>query len=141
MTMRPPRVLYLAPPLLKPGQITRYTFVSEEILGLTESGITSYVLSTAISKPYLQDGVRMVPVPPGKKVAEVLRTLSFLLRHWNTLPQGLLANFRKLYHKVRIERVAADLVRREGIDLIHSNFCYPGGWAVRWPAGRAVCRW
>ena len=121
------KVLYLAPSRKRPEQITRYSFIDEEIVGLSEAGVEAYVLSASDDWTEDRGKIRMRPLPLETSLGERARTISFLLRHARLIPTGAWSDLPSLYHTVRIERNVADLVRSEKIDLIHSHFGSPGG--------------
>jgi glycosyltransferase involved in cell wall biosynthesis len=49
-------------------------------------------------------------------------------RTLRVVPWGAVRNAREFVHALRIEAAAADVITREQIDVVHSNFGWPGGF-------------
>jgi glycosyltransferase involved in cell wall biosynthesis len=121
------KVLHLAPPAVKPDALTAHSFIDEEILALREAGIDCQVLSDT-GTASVRHGVS-VSAPASLTLPHKLRRLlSFSRRNARALPVMALRHPRQLAHALRVEEAAADLIRREGIDLVHSHFGWPGGF-------------
>jgi glycosyltransferase involved in cell wall biosynthesis len=120
------RVLYLAPSGRRAGQLSRYTFLDEEIRALADAGIEAFVISTHV--PDFDEGRLHLRAVPEGSARERLRTLEFLARHLPDVPSRNLADWYQCYHIGRIERFAAEVIERERIELIHSYFGWPGGF-------------
>lgn len=121
------RVLYLAPPGRIPGQLSRYSFLDEEIRALADAGVEIYVLSSA-DPVDRDDGPVHIRAVPRESLLERARTVAFALRHIRRVPLANLFNARWCYLALREERLAAELVQREHISLIHSFFARPLGF-------------
>lgn len=123
------RVLYLASPRKRPEQITAFSFIDEELEALAAAGVEAYVLSTEVEREHRHRGARLCPVPPARSPAERLAVLRFLYATRALLPGTLaLRRLPYLVHVARIEQAAAQLAQREGIEVLHSHFGYPGGF-------------
>ncbi len=120
------KVLYLAPSAPRPDRLTAHSFIDEEIHAFAEAGITAHLLSSTATAHGDIGRVRVHAMPPSSLSARA-SSLAFLLAQRRTLPRRLLTHLRKTGYFARIERAAVDVVRREGIDLIHSHFGWPGG--------------
>ncbi len=120
------KVLYLAPSADRPDRLTAHTFLDEEIRAFRSAGVEAYLLSTSADRDYELDGVRVCTVPPAEW-RDRGRTLAFLLRRSAGLPPRFLRDSREAAYLAHLERLAAGLVRRERIDLVHSIFGWPGG--------------
>lgn len=121
------RVLYLAPRSHHPGELSRYSFLEEEIRALADAGIEAYVLS-AVEARDLDHGRVHVRALPADSMGERARTLGFLARHLGDVPLANLTSALQCYRSVRFEHFAANVIGREGISLIHSYFGWPGGF-------------
>jgi glycosyltransferase involved in cell wall biosynthesis len=120
------RVLYLAPSSRQPGALSRYSFLDEEIRALADAGVEAYVLSYAERADTDEGRIHLRAVPPDS-LSERGRTITFASRHLGRMPIANLIEFQRWYRGVRIERLAAEVVAREGIDIIHSFFGWPRG--------------
>ncbi len=109
------KVLFLAPPRLREGTLTAYTFVDEEITALAQAGVQPILLSTTFEEDFEQRGIQVRVVPGEHSAGSRMGTLGFLLRRMRRIPPRWLLNFGHCFHTARVERFAADLVRREGI--------------------------
>jgi glycosyltransferase involved in cell wall biosynthesis len=135
------RVLYLVPPAKRPERIGAYTFLDEEIHALSASGIEAYVLSTLTPQDAVCGNVRVISVDARTSLTEELDTAAFIAKHAAAIPRGNLFSPRALYRCARIERVAADFILSENIDVIHSHFAWPkgfGGLMARAATGRPL---
>jgi glycosyltransferase involved in cell wall biosynthesis len=121
------KVLQLVPPADTGGGIAAYGFLDEEMHALSGRGVQLFVISPTLSAPRTVDGVRVLPLPPGRSPEELLRTSAFVLRQRARIPRESLRPISSFVHAARIERFAADTIRREGIDLVHSHFGWPRG--------------
>ena len=126
--MRPAlRVLYLAPPSEQAGPLSRYSFLDEEIRALAEAGVDAYVISR-VRSAQRDEGRLHVRALPEDSVHERARTLAFMARRFSDIPVGNYADFRQVYRTMRVERFAAEVIRREKISLVHSFFGWPRGF-------------
>lgn len=115
------RVLYLVPPGRRADQITPHSFLDEEIEGLARTGIQPWVLSQT-EQPDLQRGpVRIRAVRRGRW-RERARVPRILTQYADAFPLHSIPSLVKAFHPVRLELSAAQLVRSEALDLIHSHF-------------------
>ena len=123
------KVLYLAPSSPSGATITAYSFLDEEILGLQDAGTEIVVISTDDRRDRLVRGVQICGLPEGASWHERSLTARFLVHSRGiVLNRHLVRHFREIYHVVRIERFAADLVRHYRVDVIHSHFGWPAGF-------------
>ena len=123
----PLRVLYLAPPSEKPGPLSRYSFLDEEIRALASRGVDVYVISR-LPGATSDEGRVHVRALPADSLQERAKTLGFIARHLKGIPLANFGDFEQVYRTMRVERFAADLISREGISLIHSFFAWPRGF-------------
>jgi glycosyltransferase involved in cell wall biosynthesis len=122
------KVLCLAPPKTRPERITAFTFVDEEIEALATSRVEVYVLSAGVARDEEHGRIHVRALPPSG-MDERGRVLRFLWQNRGALPRREAVRQLKLcFYYARIEHAAAELVRRERIDLIHSHFGFPGGF-------------
>ncbi len=134
------RVLYLAPSGADPTELTPFSFLNEEIEGLAAKGVQPYVLSESAPEDEWRDGVRVIAVSRGSW-SERARTVGFLTSHRRLLPSGWFRYLSKSFHRIRLERFAAAVVREHEIDLIHSHFGCAlslGGVLARAETGRPL---
>ena len=108
------RVLYLVPQPKREGQLARYSFLNEEIRALSAAGVEAVVLSRATLEER------------STRLRASAQALPFVLRRIGAIPTRNLLT-RAAYSSYRVECFAADLIRRERIDVIHSHFGWPGG--------------
>jgi glycosyltransferase involved in cell wall biosynthesis len=121
------RVLYLAPRGTHRDQLSRYTFIDEEIRGLAEAGVEAFVLGRTGGEDRDLGRIHIRAVPPDTPLRRS-RVGSFVLRHTRQVPWRNFADVRQIYRAARIECRAAEIIRSEKIDLIHSHFGYPRGF-------------
>jgi glycosyltransferase involved in cell wall biosynthesis len=121
------KVLYLTPQPKRDGPLTAYSFLDEEISALASAGVRAYVLARRGAKIEERRGVVTWPLPPERSTGARGRSLRFLLGSAPAMPPANLFSIADWYQAARVERVAADLVRREKIDLVHSHFAWPDG--------------
>lgn len=121
------KVLQLLPPAEPGGGIAAYGFLDEEMHSLRQRGVQLFVVSPTVRAPTVVDGVRIIPLPAGRTREELLRTAAFVLRQRARIPRRAFRPVSSFLHASRIERFAADTIRRERIDLIHSHFGWPRG--------------
>jgi glycosyltransferase involved in cell wall biosynthesis len=122
------KVLYLAPQPKRDGMFTAYSFLDEEITALAAAGVQVYVLARRAAAVSDRGGVVRWPLPRERSLAARGRSLRFLLRSCGATPAANLFSFPEWYLAARTERAAAELVAREGIDVIHSHFAWPDGF-------------
>lgn len=106
------RVLHLAPPADRPDRLTAHSFIDEEIVALRAAGVRCVTLS---------------PAAPAT-LAERAGATAFAMRHAARLPAPALRSARETLHAARIEHAAAQLIRDDAIDLVHSHFGWPAGF-------------
>lgn len=121
------KVLYLAPRPGREGPFTAYSFLDEEISALAAAGIRAYVLLRRAKTVQEVDGVVRWPMPRERSLRDRGGSIGFLLKTSPVVAPGNLVALGGLYHAARIEKVAAELVRREGVELVHSHFAWPDG--------------
>jgi len=136
------KVLYLTPQPLDAARFTSVSFLEEELEALADSGLGMHVLSETGDAPgddfgerrgseasAARGSVRAHAIPSGRDAREAFGTLGFLLKQVPGMGGRILKlPARTGFHFQRVERVAARVVREEGIDVIHSHFGWPGGW-------------
>lgn len=121
------RVLYLAPAGRRPEHLSRYSFLDEEIRALADAGVEAYVVSTA-SPIDVDQGRLHIRALPQNSLVEGGKTLGFLSRRVAGVPWANLTEPVRCHTAVRIERFAAEVIKRERISLIHSYFGWPRGY-------------
>jgi glycosyltransferase involved in cell wall biosynthesis len=122
------KVLYLAPPAGASERLTAYTFMDEELQALDRAGVELSIINPDIVRDVTRGQIAIRALPPGKLIRERRRTITFLLRRFSSIAPIHLRSFAPSYHSLRIERFAADLIKHEQIDMIHSHFGWPGGF-------------
>lgn len=123
--MRTTRVLYLAPPGHTAAQLSRYSFLEEEIRSLANAGIDAFVMSTKATEDSDVGRVHVRAVP---RRWEWGRTAAFAARHASRVPLPNVRKLRECLRAIHIERTASEVIHREGISLIHSYFAWPRGF-------------
>ena len=137
-------VLYLAPPREDAGSLTAFTFVDEEILALAEAGVRVFVPTYPVAEAEPEPphpNIMLCPWPSGRQRGERGRTLAFVREIRRLVPSALWRAPRLLYHAARLERCAAEFIRKYDIDLIHSQFGWPegfGGVLAAYTSGRPL---
>lgn len=121
------KVLFLAPSGRQPGQLSRYSFLDEEMRAIAARGVEVYVVSTQEGTNLDQGRIHLRELPPDS-LSERARTLAFLIRYVFRIGISSLRDPKRLYRAVRTERFAARIVREESIVLVHSYFGWPGGF-------------
>ena len=106
------RVLHLAPPPPQPDRLTAHTFIDEEIDALRATGVECLTLGA------IADG----------RWSERATATAFAAKHVSGLTAAALRAPRETLYAVRAEMAAAQLIRDERIDLIHSHFGWPAGF-------------
>jgi glycosyltransferase involved in cell wall biosynthesis len=103
-----------------------------EILALAAAGVEMFLVAPASATPPsgrdAEPGVHVEALPTGKTVREIASTLWFLWEVRSAVPLWLWAHPLSLYRAAQTERLASELIRREQIDVVHSNFGWPGGF-------------
>jgi glycosyltransferase involved in cell wall biosynthesis len=135
------RVLYLVPQPKAADRIGAYSFLDEEIEALAGAGIEAFVLSTAAPADADLRGAHLRSAPARRSVRSRLAATGFLLRLSAQYPPANLARPLKVHRVARLEHLAAEIVRREHIDVIHSHFAWPqgyGGMLARAATGRPL---
>ena len=122
------RVLYLVPQPKRPGQLSAYSFLDEEIHALAAAGVEPYVLSTKAKRDADDGPIKIRALPPSKSLMDYAQTAAFALESRAAIPLANSWHARELYRAVAIERFAAEIVEEEKIDLIHSHFGWPGSF-------------
>lgn len=126
--MTPLKVLYLTPPAKSAAALAAQSFIEEEIRAIRTTGVTPFVLTDEAPGCILLDGVALEGMEtgrlssmagPSRLVARHPRLIAHLAR--TATPR------RDIVHALRIENAAAQLITREGIDLVHSHFGWPAG--------------
>ena len=121
------RVLYLGPRTKAQDQLSAYSFIDEEIRALANAGVEAFVLGQTgdADRNFGRIHVRGIPPDTPQRSWKVGR---FVLRHLSRIPVRNMMDPQQLYRAGRIECVAAEVIRRDKIDLIHSHFGYPRGF-------------
>jgi glycosyltransferase involved in cell wall biosynthesis len=122
------KVLYLVPQPKRPGQLSAYTFLEEEIHDLAAAGVEPYVLSTKAKRDVDDGAIKIRALPPYKSLMDYAQTAAFALESRAAIPLANAWHARELYRALAIERFAAEIVEEEQIDLIHSHFGWPGSF-------------
>ena len=123
----PIKVLYLTPQPRVPGRMTRATFIDEEIRGLAAAGIQAFVLSTEVAADTQSGSVWLKSVAARRSLVDRAQASKLLIRRVNGVPVPNWASPREWYYNGWLEHVAAKVVLKEGIDVIHSHFAWPSG--------------
>lgn len=121
------RVLYLAPAARRRGRLTEFTFLDDEIRAFAAAGVEAHLLSTSADGDRVADGVVICRLRERGTWRDRLRTLAFLARHQQLLDAVMIRHLRHTAYHARFEMLAAEYVRRNRIDLVHSMFGWPGG--------------
>jgi len=122
------KVLHLAPSARSADALTAHSFIDEEILGQREMGIECHVLSDALTSRETRHGVPVHGLPEESVAFKMRRMAALANRTAHELPWRAARNAREFVHALRIEAAAADVIRRERIDVVHSHFGWPGGF-------------
>lgn len=133
------RVLYLMPQPKRPDRIGAYTFLDEEVQALAAAGIETFVLTTKQKTDTWCGRVRLKAVRP--RLTRRSAVARFLATRLADVPWGNVLSPRVLYRAARLEYLAATVVEKEKIDLIHSHFAWPeglGGSLARAATGRPL---
>jgi glycosyltransferase involved in cell wall biosynthesis len=132
------RVLYLTAPSPDPQGLTTFSFIEEEILALHRRGVDVFMLSPEFPSVRDVQGIHVHPIAPRGSFLDRLETARFMIANARAVPlrAGTL-HPRQLVYNMRHESTAADLVRSQQIDLIHSHFGFPGGLGGRVAAAAA----
>jgi glycosyltransferase involved in cell wall biosynthesis len=121
------RVLYLVPQAKSPERISAYSFLDEEIQALASAGIDAFVLSGAATADGWCGGVRLLSLDARTSLANRILAPILLARAEGGVARQSLRYPVSSYRAAFIEQVAAGIVRRERIELIHSHFAWPKG--------------
>lgn len=120
------KVLYLVPPSRSRKAISMYSFISEEVAALMDRGIIAYVVTPHSGQDYTEPHFHKISKPP-LSIPQILSTIRFMLVNIRvTLPLAI-RNPLACATCARLEMRAAQLVRDEGIHIIHSHFGWPTG--------------
>lgn len=135
------KVLYLVPQAHRPDRIGAYSFLDEEIQALAAAGIEAYVLATAAPADALCGKVHLKSVDARAAFSRQLGAAGFLVRCADGIPSRNMLQPIASYRLAKLEHLAAEIVKEEGIDLIHSHFGWPqglGGMMARAATGRPL---
>lgn len=133
------KVLYLVPQPKRADRIGAYTFLDEEIQALAAAGVEAYVLSKRVQEDGWCGQVRLKAArlsSPGW-----LDMAAFLAPRVADVPPRYLLDPGEFYRAAKLQYLAAEVVRTEKIDLIHSHFAWPdgfGGTLTRAHTGRPL---
>jgi glycosyltransferase involved in cell wall biosynthesis len=116
------RVLYLVPPAETPEHITRFSFLDEEIEGLTARGIEAFVPSTLLRRSERRGPAAMLPLHVPRTPGELALASRFVARNVAVAPAAWWMHPRQYLYAARVERQLARMVRQHRIDLIHGHF-------------------
>jgi len=109
-------------------QIARSSFIDEEMKALAKRGFKIHCLCPYIDKIKLIEGIKIHPVPEGKKnLLSIILNILFILQNFKEFHPGLITNLKVVYKIAKIERIAQKVIKKENIRLIHSHFLYPKG--------------
>jgi glycosyltransferase involved in cell wall biosynthesis len=108
----PLRVLHLAPPPVRPDQITAHSFIDEEIAALRAAGVECLTLGE----------------PQPASLLERAAAVRFAARHRERLPRATWGSPAQTLHAVRVELQATRLIRDARVDVVHSHFGWPAGF-------------
>jgi len=122
------KVLQLAPSAPNADALTAHSFIDEEILALRDAGVECHVLSDSATGSEIRHGVQVHSLADEGPASKMRQIAALANRAARRLPWGAVRNAREFVHALRIEAAAADLVRREHIDIVHSHFGWPGGF-------------
>ena len=126
------RVLYLAKPAGAPDRLTAYSFVDEEILSLLGRGVFIYHIAhdgtTGQELPEHHRNLHQVSLATRHSLSELFSTLVFMWSARQLIPFRSWFRLRRLYRICRIEKLAAETIAENDIDVIHTNFGWPGGF-------------
>ncbi len=120
-------MLYLAPPSPDPARLTGHTFIDEEIRAVRDAGVECLTISDTIAESARRDGIDTVGLAPPRP-RDAAQLAAFAARHVGKIPFVGASAARQLVHAMRIERIAADVVRRRRVSIVHSHFGWPGGF-------------
>jgi glycosyltransferase involved in cell wall biosynthesis len=123
---RRPRILYACHPALEAGRITRFSFLDEEITSLAEAGVEVHVVARLDPGP-LPEGVHVHMLPADVSARSGLGALRMLAGADHLPRRQLMRCAKPVLNAAVRERILADIVVTEGLDLIHSQFGWPGG--------------
>ena len=130
MTTPSLRVLTLVPQTRDARKLSRYSFLDEEVRALAEAGVDVYVFS-GLPDAHFDSGHVHVRSLPSDSLSWRLRAARFYASHISRVPFANLGDARQTYRALRFECAAADLIRAEGIDIVHSFFGWPKGYGGR----------
>ena len=125
------RVLYLAPLRARADQMTLLSFVDEEIGALADRGVEPFLITLPMDGQPLPGGVHGIPVLSKKRIGQYPGLFSFVKKHWALVRRAPIRkgeDLRDAVHALRMEQFISSVARREGIDLLHSHFGWPGGF-------------
>ena len=122
------KVLYLVPQPKRPGQLSAYTFLDEEIVGLAAAGVEPYVISTKAQRDDDALPVQVRALPSSNSLSDYAGPFYFSSRAPQPFPWTNVWHPRELYRAMAIERFASEVVEAEQIDIIHSHFGWPGSF-------------
>lgn len=120
------KVLYLAPPSRGPHGLTAHSFIDEELRGLAAAGVRPLVLTDNGRCFNSPDGIPSLSLSR-RRPAHAACALRLFLRRAADPGLGRWRAARERFHACRIECAARILIRREGVQLVHSHFGWPDG--------------
>ena len=136
---RPLNVLYLAPASPGAQSLAAQSFIEEEIRSIRGWNVKPYIRTDELRGAITKEGIDVIGLPRLRSPELVFSFGVFALRHSVLLVRSLGLSWRafvRVLHAMRLEHAAATLVRRQGIDILHSHFAWPGGFggslAARW---------
>ncbi|TVP48689.1 MAG: glycosyltransferase family 4 protein [Gemmatimonadales bacterium] len=116
------RVLILAPPSTETGRITRFSFIDEELQGLSNAGVEVFVLTSSVEVETRIGPVTLLPIPRDHIWNRRVRSLGLIARHRHLIPGTCLRDVSNCIHRVRVEDAIREAVQKHHIDVIHSHF-------------------
>jgi glycosyltransferase involved in cell wall biosynthesis len=122
------RVLSLVPISRDARKLSRYSFLDEELRALAATGLVDvFVFSEAPAASSDEGGIHVRPLPSDSMSWRV-RAARFYASYSGIVPFANLMDPLQVYRGLRAECAAADLVRTERIDIVHSYFGWPKGY-------------
>ena len=120
------RILYLVPPGETAEALSAFSFLSEEIDYLINSGVDAVIVVPEGGDVYAGRFTKVAA--PSKSLGVIFGTTWFLLRHWRLIWPVLLRHPRQCLYHGRFEKFVAEVAAEYDVHIIHSHFGWPAGW-------------